>query len=46
MPEQRGGHLPVRSRLAVALVKGGLAFGAVWVLALLAFVGRVVLAIL
>ena len=46
MPKQRDGHLPVRSRLAMALLKGGLALGVVWVVALIAFFGRVVLAIL
>lgn len=46
MPEQRDGHLPVRSRLAVALLKSGLAFDAIWMLTFLAFVGRAVLAIL
>ena len=40
MPEQRDGHLPVRSRVAVAFLKGGLVLGAVWALALVAFMAR------
>ena len=46
MPEQQDGHLPVRSRLAMALLKGGLAFGAVWALALFAFAARILAAFL
>ena len=46
MPKQQDGHLPVRSILAVALLKGGLAFGAVWALALFALAARVLTAFL
>lgn len=46
MPKRPGEHSLARSRFAVALVKSGLAFGAVWVLALFALAARAILTFL
>ena len=41
MTEQLDGNVPVRFRLAVAMLKGGLAFGAIWMLALFALAAKI-----
>ena len=41
MSDQENGRPPARSWLAVALVKGGLAFGAVWMLTILGLAARI-----
>ena len=46
MSDRGDGQAPARSQLALAMVKGGLAFGAVWMLAIVSLLARVVFDVL